>query len=60
MNIKRQRTVILFIVFYGYENWSVTLKEEHKQRELKNKMLRRIFGPKRDKLAGKWREVYSE
>jgi hypothetical protein len=36
------------------------LKEEHKQREFKNKMLRRIFGPKRDKVTGKWREVYSE
>jgi hypothetical protein len=44
---------------YGYENWRLTLKEEHVQ-EFQNKVLRKIFVPKRDKITVKWRELYSE
>jgi len=60
INIKTLRTVILSFILYGYENWSLTLKEEHLLRVFQSKVLRRIFGPKRDKVAGEWRELYNE
>ena len=48
------------VVLYGYENWSLTLKEEHLLRVFQNKVLRRIFGPKRGEVTGEWRELYNE
>jgi hypothetical protein len=60
IKIKIQRTVILYIVLYGYENWSLTLKEEHLLRVFQNKVLRRIFGPERGDVTGEWRELYNE
>jgi len=45
---------------YGYENWCLTLKEEHLLRVFQSKVLRRIFWPKRDEVAGEWRELYNE
>jgi hypothetical protein len=54
------RTVIFFIVLYGYENWSVKLKEEHMLSMFQSKVLRRKFGHKRDKLTGQWREIHNE
>jgi len=47
-------------LLYLYENWSLTLKEEHLLRVFQSKVLRRIFGPKRDEVAGEWRELYNE
>jgi hypothetical protein len=49
---KVQRTVILSIILYGYENWSLTLKDGHMLRVFQNKVLRKIFGPKRDEVTG--------
>jgi hypothetical protein len=46
--IKIYRSIILPFVLYGYETWSLTLREEHKLRVFENRVLRRIFGPKRD------------
>ena len=60
INIKKLRTVNLSFILYGYENWSLTLKEEHLLRVFQSRVLRRIFGPKRDKVAGEWRELYNE
>ena len=40
---------------YGCEAWCVTLREEHSLRVFENRLLRRIFGPKRDEVTGKWR-----
>jgi len=60
IKIKTQRNVILSIVLYGYENWSLTLKEELLLRVFQNKVLRRIFGPKRDEVTVEWRELYNE
>ena len=60
INIKKLRTVNLSFILYGYENWSLTLKEEHLLRVSQSKVLRRIFGPKRDKIAGEGRELYNE
>jgi len=42
------------------ENWSLTLREEHGLRVFENRMLRRIFEPKRDKVTGKWRKLHNE
>ena len=57
---KIYRTVILPVVLYGCETWSITLREERRLRELENRMLRRIFGPKRDEVTGEWRKLHNE
>jgi hypothetical protein len=49
---KIQRTVTLSVVLNEYENWSLTLKEEHTRRVFQNKVLSRIFGPKWDEVEG--------
>jgi hypothetical protein len=51
------KTIILPVVVYGCESWSLTLREEHKLRVFENRMLRRIFGPKRDGVMGGWRKI---
>jgi hypothetical protein len=58
--IKIYRTVILPVVLYGCETWSLTLREERWLRVFENKMLRRIFGPKRDEVTGEWRKLHNE
>jgi hypothetical protein len=45
---------------YGCETWSLTLREEHRLRVFENRMLRRIFGPKRDEVTGGWRKLHNE
>ena len=52
LKIKIYRTVILHVVLYGCETWSLTLREEHRLRVFENRVLRRIFGPKRDGVTG--------
>ena len=49
--IKAYRTIILTLVLYGRETWSLTLIEERRLRVFENRVLRRIFGPKRDKVV---------
>jgi hypothetical protein len=53
--IRVYRTITLPVVLYGYETWSLTLKEEQRRRVLENRVLRRMFGPKRDKATGELR-----
>ena len=48
LQIKIYRTIILTVVLYGFETWSLTLREEHRLRVFENRGLRRIFGPRRD------------
>jgi hypothetical protein len=48
------------VVLYGCETWSVTLREEHRLRVFENRVLRRIFGPKRDEVIGGWRKLHNE
>jgi hypothetical protein len=48
------------VVLYGCETWSLTVKEEHKLRVYENRVLRRIFGPKRDGATGRWRKLHNE
>jgi hypothetical protein len=45
---------------YGRETWSLTLREERRLRVSENRVLRRVFGPKRDEVAGEWRKLHSE
>jgi len=54
------RTIIFPVVFYGCETWSLTLREERRLRVFANRMLRRVFGPKRDEVTGKWRKLHNE
>jgi hypothetical protein len=48
------------LVLYGCETWSLTLREEHRLRVFKNRVLRKIFRPKRDKVLGDWRKLHNE
>jgi hypothetical protein len=48
------------VVLYGCETWSLTLREEHRLRAFENRVLRRIFGPKRDEVTGGWRKLHNE
>ena len=54
------QTVILPIVLYGCESWSLRVMEESRVRVVKNRMLRNIFGPKRDEVTGEWRKLHNE
>ena len=60
LKIKIYRTIILPVVLYGCETWSLTLREEHRLRVFENRVLRRIFGPKRDGVTGEWRKLHNE
>ena len=51
---------ILRVVLYGFETWSLILREEHRLRVFENRVLRRIFGAKRDEVTGEWRKLYNE
>ena len=55
IKIKIYRNVILPDVLYGCETWSLTLREERRLRVFENRVLRRIFGPKREEVTGEWR-----
>jgi hypothetical protein len=48
------------VVLYGCETWSLTVREEHKLRVFENRLLRRIYGPKRDGVTAGWRKLHSE
>jgi hypothetical protein len=45
---------------YGYEAWSVTQRKEHRLKMFKNRVLRKIFGPKRVEVLGEWRRLHNE
>jgi hypothetical protein len=60
VKIKIYRTIILPVVLYGCESWSLTLREECRLRVFENKVLRRIFGPKRDEATGEWRRLHNK
>ena len=60
LKIKIYRTIILPVVLYGCETWSLTLREERKLRVFENMVLRRIFGPRRNEVIGEWRRMHNE
>ena len=57
---KIHRNRVLPVVFYGCETWSFTLLAEHRLRVFENRVLRRIFWPKRDEVTVEWRELHNE
>ena len=60
LKIKIYRTIILPVVLYGCETWSLISREERKLRVFENMVLRRIFGPRRDEVMGEWRRLHNE
>jgi hypothetical protein len=52
VKVKIYKTIILPVVLYGCETWSLTLREEHRLRVFENRVLGRIFGPRRDEVTG--------
>jgi len=55
LKIKIYRTTVLSVVLYGCETWSLTLREGRRLRVFENRVLRRIFGAKRDEVTGNWK-----
>jgi hypothetical protein len=54
------KTIILPVILYVCKTWSLTVRGEHKMRVFANRVLRRIFGPKRDVVTGRWRKLHNE
>jgi uncharacterized membrane protein len=59
LKIRIYKTIILPVALYGCETRSLILREEHRLRVFENRMLRKIFGPKRD-VTGEWRKLHNE
>ena len=57
LKIKIYRIIILPVVLYGCETWSLTLREERRLRVFENRVLRRVFGPKRDEVTGEYEKI---
>jgi len=54
------RTIILPVILYGCDTWSLTLREERRLSVFENGVLRRIFGPRRDDVTGEWYKLHNE
>ncbi|KAJ4433880.1 hypothetical protein ANN_16193, partial [Periplaneta americana] len=59
LKVRIYKTVILPVVLYGCETWTLTLREEHGLRVFENKVVRKIFGAKRDEVTGEWRKLHN-
>jgi len=57
--ITKMYGTIILPIDYGCETWSLTLREEHRMVVFENRVLRRIFGPKRDEVTGEWRKLHN-
>jgi hypothetical protein len=60
VKIRICKTIIFLVVLYGCETWSLILKEEHRLRAFENRVLRRIFGPKKDEVTAGLRKLHNE
>jgi hypothetical protein len=60
LKIKIYRIIILPVILYGCEAWSLILREERRLKVFENRMLRRVFGPRRDEVTGEWRKLHNE
>jgi hypothetical protein len=60
LKIRICKTIVLPVVLYGCVTWSLTLREEHRLRVFENRVLRRIFGPKKDEGMGGWEKLHNE
>ena len=58
LRVKIYGTIIFPVVLYGCEIWSLTLREEHRLRVFENRVLRGIFGAKRNEVTGEWRKLH--
>jgi hypothetical protein len=58
--VKIYKTIILPVVLYGCETWSLILREGHRLRAFENRVLRRIFGQKRDEVTGEWKKLHND
>ena len=59
LKVNTYKTIILPVVLYGCETWSLSLREEHRLRAFENKVLRKIFGSKTDEITGEWRKLHN-
>jgi hypothetical protein len=59
IRLKYIKKTVLPVVLYEHGTWSLALREEHRLRVFENRVLRRIFGPKRDEIMGEWRKLHS-
>jgi hypothetical protein len=60
LKIRIYKTITLSVVLYGCEIWSLTLREEHRLRVFEYRLLRRMFGPRRDEVTGEWRSCITK
>jgi hypothetical protein len=60
LKIKICKTIIFPLVLYGFETWSLTLRAEHRLKVFENRVLRRLFPPKREEMVGGWRKLHNE
>jgi hypothetical protein len=60
VEVKICKTMILQFVLYRCETWSLTSREEHILRVFENRIVRRIYGPKRDEVTAEWRKLHNE
>jgi len=60
LKIRMYRIIILPVVLYGCETWSLAMTEERRLRVIENRVLRRIFGLERDEVTGEWRKLHNE
>jgi hypothetical protein len=60
LKIRIYKIIILPVVLYGCETWSLTLREEYRRGVFENRVLRRIVGPKRYEVTGEWRKLHNE
>jgi hypothetical protein len=60
LKIRIHKTIILLVVLYGWETWSLTLREQHRLRVFEDRVLRRVFGPRRAEVTVEWRKLHNE
>jgi hypothetical protein len=60
LKIRICMTIISLIVLYGCETWPLTLRGDHRINLFRNRVLRRIFEPKRNEVTGRWRKLHNE
>jgi hypothetical protein len=60
LKIRMYKSMILPVVVYGCETWSLTLRREHRLRVFENRVLKRIFEPRRDEVTGEWRKFHDK
>jgi len=60
VNFKIYKIIILPVVLYGCETWTMTLREERRLRVFENRVLKKIFGPKKDNVTREWRKLHNE